>query len=121
MSYEIHSCIPSSCVPDENGMFLRAEGERRVKNVLVSGEPIDPARTYTLACHDYIRFEGGDGFSVFRGAPVLLDRVKLDNHTILNLKRQSVKDVQKTKSEKVHCTLPRAARREEKNAAPVYL
>ena len=34
-------------------------------------------------------------------------------YTILNLKRQSVKDVQKTKSEKVHCTLPRAARREE--------
>jgi len=33
-------------------------------------------------------------------------------YTILDLKRQSVKDVQKTKSEKVHCTLPRAARRE---------
>jgi len=52
MSYEIHSCIPSSCVPDENGMFLRVEGGRRVKNVLVGGEPIDPERTCTLACHD---------------------------------------------------------------------
>lgn len=30
-------------------MFLRAEGERRVKNVLVGSEPIDPERTYTLA------------------------------------------------------------------------
>ena len=65
-------------------MFLRAEGERRVKNVLVGGEPIDPERIYTLACHDYIRFEGGDGFSMFRGAPVLLDRVKLDNQVLID-------------------------------------
>ena len=84
MSYEIHSCIPSSCVPDENGMFLRAEGERRVKNVLVGGEPIDPERTCMLACHDYLLLDGGDGFSVFRGAPVLRDRVKLDNQLLID-------------------------------------
>lgn len=65
-------------------MFLRAEGGRRVKNALVGGEPIDPERTYTLACHDYMLLDGGDGFSMFRGAPVLLDRVKLDNQVLID-------------------------------------
>lgn len=84
MSYEIHSCIPSPCVADENGMFLRAEGERRVRNVLVGGEPIDPEKTYTLACHDYMLLEQGDGSTMFAGAPVLPDRVKLDNQLLID-------------------------------------
>jgi 2',3'-cyclic-nucleotide 2'-phosphodiesterase (5'-nucleotidase family) len=78
LSYEICSYIDSPCVADENGMFVKVDGERRVKNVLVGGEAIDPDKTYTLAGHNYMLLENGDGYSMFDGAPLLLDCVKPD-------------------------------------------
>ncbi len=65
-------------------MFTGVEGERRVKNVLVNGEPIDPAKTYTLASHDYMLLFAGDGFSMFQRAPLLQDCVKLDNQVLID-------------------------------------
>ena len=84
MRYEVHTYIDSPCVADENGLFLRVEGERRVKNVLVGGEPIDPDKTYTVASHDYMLLDYGDGFTMFDGAPLLLDCVKLDNQLLID-------------------------------------
>ena len=84
LTYEIHSYIESSCTFDENGMFTGVEGERRVKNVLIGGEPIDPEATYTLAGHDYMLLSSGDGFSMFAGAKLLQDRVKLDNQVLID-------------------------------------
>ena len=84
LSYEIHSYIPDPCKADENTMFAGIEGERRVQNVLIGGEPIDPEATYTLASHDYMLLNGGDGYSMFAGAPVLQDRVKLDNQVLID-------------------------------------
>ncbi len=84
LTYEIHSYIESPCISDENSMFVGIEGERRVKNVLVGGEPIDPEATYTLASHDYMLLNNGDGFTMFGGAPLLQDRVKLDNQVLID-------------------------------------
>ena len=84
LTYEIHSYIPTPCVADENAMFAGVEGERRVKNVLVGGEPIDPERTYTLAGMDYILLNTGDGYTMFKDAPLLLDCVKTDNHVLID-------------------------------------
>ena len=84
LSYEIHSYIESGCKTDENTLFAGVEGERRVQNVLVGGEPIDPAAIYTLASHDYMLLNQGDGYSMFAGATVLQDRVKLDNQVLID-------------------------------------
>ncbi len=84
LSYEVHSYIESTCVKDVNGMFEYVEGARRVKNVLVGGEPIDPERTYTLASLDYLLLYNGDGFTMFDGAPLLLDCVKLDSELLID-------------------------------------
>ena len=84
LSYEIHSYIPTSCVSDENGMFVAVEGERRVKNVLVGGEPIVPEQTYTLAGNNYMLLENGDGYTMFNDAPLLLDCVKHDNELLID-------------------------------------
>ena len=84
LSYEIHSYIPSSCTADINGMFSGVAGERRVKNVTVGGVPLDPEKTYTLAGHDYMLLSAGDGFSMFAGAPLLLDCVKLDSEMLID-------------------------------------
>ena len=71
LSYEVHTYIESSCTEDENGMFTGVEGERRVRNVKVQGEPIDPEKTYTLASIDYIIVNCGDGFTMFEGSELL--------------------------------------------------
>ena len=84
LTYEIHSYIESPCISNENSMFVGIEGERRVRNVLVGGEPIDPEATYTLASHDYMLLNDGDGFTMFAGAPLLQDRVKLDNQVLID-------------------------------------
>lgn len=90
LSFEIHSYIDSPCVSDENGMFAGIQGERRVKNVLVGGEPIDPGRTYTLASHNYMLLNQGDGYSMFAGAPLLQDCVKLDNQVLIDYITESL-------------------------------
>ena len=84
LSYEIHSYIESSCTSDENGMFTGVAGERRVQNVLVDGKPIDPEATYTLASHNYMLLNNGDGYTMFDGAPLLQDSVKLDNQVLID-------------------------------------
>ncbi|MBQ7058848.1 MAG: 5'-nucleotidase C-terminal domain-containing protein [Firmicutes bacterium] len=84
LTYEINVDIDSPCQIDENGMFAGIEGERRVQNVMVGGEPIDPEKTYTLASHDYMLLSKGDGYSMFEGCTVLQDRVKLDNQVLID-------------------------------------
>ena len=84
LSYEIHTYIESSCTEDENGMFTGVDGEYRVKNVTVGGMPLDLEKTYTLASNSYILLEHGDGYTMFDGAPVLQDSVKLDNQVLMD-------------------------------------
>ncbi len=62
IEYTIDEGVPSSVKQDETGAFLSIDGEYRVKNVMINGEPLDTAKTYTLACHDYYLKNGGDGF-----------------------------------------------------------
>ena len=84
LTYEIHTYIESSAKADENTMFAGVEGEYRVKNVMVGGEPLDLEKTYTLASHNYMLKNGGDGFSMFAGAKLLQDEVMLDNQVLIN-------------------------------------
>lgn len=83
MTYEINVGIPSSVEVDDKGNFVGVNGERRVQNVTVGGEPIDPEKTYTLASHNYWLKSGGDGMSMFPGSPLLQDEVMLDNQVLI--------------------------------------
>ena len=71
MTYEIDMSIPSSCTEDENGLFTGVAGERRVKNIRIGGEPIDPGKIYTLASDKYHIAEQGDGFTMFSEEDVI--------------------------------------------------
>ncbi len=42
-------------------------------------EPIDPKKTYTLAGHNYMLQQQGDGFTMFDGVKFRQDCFKLDN------------------------------------------
>ena len=84
LTYEIHTYIESTAKADENTMFAGVEGEYRVKNVMVGGEPLELDKTYTLASHNYMLKNGGDGYAMFGGCKLLQDEVMLDNQVLIN-------------------------------------
>ncbi|MGN0596308.1 MAG: bifunctional metallophosphatase/5'-nucleotidase [Ruminiclostridium sp.] len=83
LTYEIHSYIPSSVKKDEDGNFVSVEGEYRVKNVLVGGEPLDLSKTYTLASHNYMLLSCGDGMSMFKNCNIIAMEIMLDNQALI--------------------------------------
>ncbi len=84
LTYEIHTYIPSSVTLDENGMFVSVDGEYRVKNVMVGDEALDLTKTYTLACHDYLLKNAGDGYTMFQDNTFLLESFMIDNQVLIN-------------------------------------
>lgn len=84
LTYEIHTYIPSSVTLDENGLFVSVDGEYRVKNVMVGDEPLDLTKTYTLACHDYLLKNAGDGYTMFQDNTFLLESFMIDNQVLIN-------------------------------------
>ena len=76
LTYEITPAKNNPVVTDDNGIFLRVEGRRRVCNVRVWNsrkhryEPINPKRTYRVAGTDYTLLSNGDGH-VFKGVRVI--------------------------------------------------
>ena len=68
ISYTIDMSIPSGVKTDEKGMMTGIEGERRVKDILVNGEPLDPERLYTVSGNRYALLGHGDGHTAFDGA-----------------------------------------------------
>ena len=69
---------------DENGLFAGIDGERRVKNVMVGGEALDPERVYLVAGPDFLLLNDGGGNTAFRGAIVLRDQIKPDTQTLID-------------------------------------
>lgn len=85
MTYEVDVTIPTPC-QEENTMFNGIDDsmERRVRNVLIGGEPLDPEKTYKLASHNYQLLDYGDGYTMYDGSPVLQESVKLDNQVLID-------------------------------------
>ena len=93
LTYEIHTNIEANVVLDEDKMWVGAAGgEYRVQNVMVmdkeTGEyqPLDLERTYTLASHNYMLLNQGDGFAMFgrNNVNLLLENVMIDNAVLIN-------------------------------------
>lgn len=75
MTFDVDLGVKSQVKVDEDGMFTGFSGdERRVSNILIGGEPIDPKKEYMVACLEYILFEQGNGYTMFKGEKVDLDR-----------------------------------------------
>lgn len=94
LKYTIDSSIPSSVVKDADGLFVEVAGERRVKDVMVeeNGEwtPIDPEKTYTLACHNYKLQDMGDGYTMFADNVFILDKTMIDNQVLITYIRDAL-------------------------------
>ena len=79
--------VPSPVIMDENRMFKAIDEtkERRVKTVLVGGEPLDPERIYTLASHEYLLLDEGDGYTMFSGCTEIPTEETIPDTQVLTL------------------------------------
>ena len=89
MTYEIQADIPSSCVTDTEGQFAGVDGEYRVRNILVDGEPLDLKKTYRVAGNEFMMKSHGDGFAMVGPENVEIDQIKIDNQVLIDY----IKDV----------------------------
>lgn len=82
MTYEIDTTIPDPCIADQDSMMTGIKGNRRVRNVMVGDEPIDPQATYTVAGLNYGMLKHGDGMTAFDGATIISSELCVDNHAL---------------------------------------
>ena len=84
LSYTIDPSIPSSVVFNERGQFVKVDGKYRVTEVIVGNEPLVLNKTYTLASHNYMIKNGGDGYTMFMDDKIIKDSVVIDNGALIN-------------------------------------
>ncbi len=85
ITFDVDVNVPSGVVTDDLGMFVSIEGEeRRVSNVMINGEPIDPDAYYSVAGNTYTLMSNGDGYTMFDGAEVLLESSVLDHQVFMD-------------------------------------
>lgn len=44
---------------------------KRITSITINGKPLDDQRTYTLSTTSYVALDAGDGYDMFRGAPLV--------------------------------------------------
>ncbi len=73
LTYEIHTYVESPITADQLDNFISLDhaAARRVRNVKVNGEPLDPDKIYTVAGSQYVLLDGGDGLTMLDGVKVV--------------------------------------------------
>ena len=84
LTYTIQTDVPSSVVLNDEGEFVKVDGAYRVTDVMVDGAPLDLAKTYTVASHNYMLKDGGDGFVMFKDNVLVKDSIMIDNAVLIN-------------------------------------
>lgn len=84
LTYTIDASIPSSAATNDENEFTGVDGAYRVTDVMVGDQPLDVNKTYTLASHNYMLKNGGDGFVMFKTDKQLKDSVMIDNAVLIN-------------------------------------
>ena len=91
MTYTIDTTIPSSVKTDDNKMFVSVDGPYRVKDVKIHGKSIDLKKTYTVASHNYMLKDAGDGLNMFQKDKMIKDSIMLDNQVLINYITENLK------------------------------
>lgn len=88
LKYTIDTSVEPDIQVDEQGMFVSCEGTRRVQEVWVLQEDgsyteLDPGSVYTVASHNYLIKEGGDGLNMFMDNTLIRDEGMLDYQVLI--------------------------------------
>ena len=83
ITFDVDTTVPSPVITDENRLFVKIDGKRRVNNVKVGEEPIDPDRIYTVASHNYLLKSCGGGFTMLENCKIVKDETVLDYEALI--------------------------------------
>ena len=82
ISFKVNTKIKSTVIVDDEEMFVKVNGKRRVYDVIVGKDKLDINKTYLIAFDNYIG-KGGDGFSMFANYEEKLNLGKTDNELFM--------------------------------------
>ena len=82
ISFHVDRDIPSSVRVDDRNQFVSVEGDRRVSDVKVGDEALDPEKEYTLTGTSFL-LSGGDGYTMFQNAVILRTTMLPDSDVVM--------------------------------------
>ncbi len=88
LKYTVDTSVDSTVETDEQGNFLSCGDSRRVKDVMILGEDgsytaLVPDEIYTVASHNYLIKEGGDGLNMFMDNELTVDEGMIDYEILM--------------------------------------
>ena len=78
IEYTVDLSIPSSVKENEKGEFVSVDGEYRVREIRINGEPLDKDKTYIVTTNTYLQ-GGGDGMAMMKNTEILRTLQYQDN------------------------------------------
>ena len=92
ITFTVNKDIPSSVKADDTNQFVSVDGARRVSDVMIDGEMLDPEKEYTLTGSSYL-LNGGDGYSMFKDARILTSTMVPDNEMVIKYIEENLNGV----------------------------
>ena len=92
ITFHVNKEIPGSVTTDEKNQFVSVDGERRVTDVKIGEEALDPEKEYTLTGTSYV-LNGGDGYSMFKDATILTMTMLPDNEVVMKYLEENLNGV----------------------------
>lgn len=78
ISFTVDASVDSPVEVDDDGLYVGINGDRRVKDVMVGDEPLDPEKEYSVVSINYILKNYGNGYNMFSDSEMLMDEFILD-------------------------------------------
>ena len=92
ITFHVNKEIPSSVTVDEKNQFVSVDGERRVSDVKIGEEALDPEKEYTLTGTNYV-LTGGDGYMMFKDATNLTMTMLQENEAVMKYLEENLNGV----------------------------
>ena len=92
LKYKIDMSINSSVVVDNANVFVKVDGERRVYDVYVGNEKLEPKKNYSISSRSFL-LGGGDGYSMFTPYEVTQNSINIENQAFSDFIKIDLKGV----------------------------
>ena len=90
INFKVDISIDSTVEVDENGMFIGVKGNRRIYDIKIGKNEIDPNKKYNISFNNNIGF-GGDGYSMFEKYKIIMNTNKSSNEALLVYIKEELK------------------------------
>lgn len=80
--FDVNTKIESTVEVDDNEMFIKVKGQRRVSDVMINGKKLSLKKKYKIALSDFVS-SGGDGYSMFSKYKVAFNTFIKDNEAFI--------------------------------------